>query len=253
MPQKISQMTAAGSLTGDELVEVSVLSTSVTITAATISALASDNSFNDSANGFLAAGFAVGDQVRVQGFTGNVANNIFTGTVTSAAAGKLIIGGADGDVIVDDAAGESVTITKWETRRTTAAAMAGSVSAPVQCIPIACSDETTALTTGTAKVTFHMPFAFNLTGISAGVTAAPTGADIIVDVNEDTGGGPTSIMTTNKLRIDAGEFSTHTAGTPPALTDTALAAGSKITIDIDQVGSTIAGAGLKVYLLGRPA
>lgn len=125
MPQKISQMTAAGSLTGDELVEVSKLSSSVTITATTISALASDNSFNDSANGFVTAGFAVGDQVRVQGFTGNTANNIFTGTVTALTAGKMTIGGTDGDVIVDDAAGESVTITKWETRRTTASTLAG--------------------------------------------------------------------------------------------------------------------------------
>jgi hypothetical protein len=120
---------------------------------------------------------------------------------------------------------------------------------PVQCIAIAVGDESTALTVGAAKVTFHMPFAFNLTGISAGVTVVPTGADIIADVND----GGTSIMTTNKLRIDAGEESTHTAATPPALTDTALAAGAKITVDVDQIGSTIAGAGLKVYLLGRPA
>jgi len=125
MPQKISQMNAAASLSGAELVEVSVLSTSVTITASTISALASDNSFNDSAAGFLAAGFAVNDQVRVQGFTGDVANNLFSGTVTAVVAGKMTIGGTDGDVIVDDAAGESVTITKWETRRTTASALAG--------------------------------------------------------------------------------------------------------------------------------
>jgi phage-related tail fiber protein len=32
----------------------------------------------------------------------------------------MTIGGADGDVIVDDAAGETVTISKWITRRTTA-------------------------------------------------------------------------------------------------------------------------------------
>ncbi len=249
MPQKISQMTAAISLLGTELVEVSKRSTTVTMTANTISAQAGDQSFNDSAAGFLAAGFAVGDQVIVTGFTGETANNIFSAQVTELVAGKMVIGGADGSVIVDDAAGESVTIAKWESRRTTAADIAASVTQAVQCIPIAVSDESTALTTGAAKVTFHMPFAFNLTGISAGVTVAPTGADLIVDVNE----GGASIMATNKLRIDAGEESTHTAATPPTLTDTVLAAGSKITIDVDQIGSTIAGAGLKVYLLGRPA
>jgi hypothetical protein len=81
-----------------------------TITAATISAAAADNSFNDSASGFVTAGFGVGQAVVVSGFTGNVANNL-TGILTSVAAGKLIVGGTDGNVIADDAEGESVTIT----------------------------------------------------------------------------------------------------------------------------------------------
>lgn len=83
---------------------------SATITGTTISAAASDNSFNDSGNGFVTAGFAVGNRVNVRGFTGDTANNITAGIITSVAAGKIIIGGTDGDVIVDDAAGESVTI-----------------------------------------------------------------------------------------------------------------------------------------------
>lgn len=119
MTLKISQMTAAGTMTGAEIVEISQLSTSVTKTATTISALASDNSYNDSGSGFVSAGFAVGDQVKVSGFTGNAANNIHSGTITALTASKMTIGGTDGDVIVDDAAGESVTITKWLTRRVT--------------------------------------------------------------------------------------------------------------------------------------
>jgi hypothetical protein len=118
---------------------------------------------------------------------------------------------------------------------------------PTESIIIAVSDETTALTTGTAKVTFRMPYAFSLSGIKASVTTAPTGADLIVDVNE----AGSTLMTTNKLRIDATEKTTATAATPPTLTDTALADDAEITIDIDQVGSTVAGAGLKVYLIGR--
>lgn len=117
MTEKISQMPAAGSVAGTEQFEVSQLSTSVIKTATTISALASDNSYNDSGSGFISAGFAVNDQVRVTGFTGNAANNIFTGTITALTASKMTIGGTDGDVIVDDAAGESVTITKWVSRR----------------------------------------------------------------------------------------------------------------------------------------
>lgn len=128
MPTKhISDLSTAGALTGNEIVEISQLSTTVTITGTTISAAAADNSYNDSANGFVTAGFAVNDRVSVSGFTGNAANNIYVGVVTSVTAGKLIIGGTDGDVIVDDAAGESVTISKWTTRRSTLANLLASV------------------------------------------------------------------------------------------------------------------------------
>lgn len=118
---------------------------------------------------------------------------------------------------------------------------------PLEAIIIAASDEGTALTTGTGKVTFHMPYAFTLTDIKATVGTAPTDASLIADVND----GGTSIMTTNKLTIETGEFSTETATTGPTLTDTALAENAVISVDIDQIGSTIAGAGLKVYLIGR--
>lgn len=120
MSKRISQLTASATLNGAELVEVSQLSSTVTITGTTISAQASDNSFNDSANGFVTAGFTTGKSVKVTGFTGSGANNIVSGVVTAVAAGKLTIGGAYGDVIVDDAAGESVTITQWNSNRTTA-------------------------------------------------------------------------------------------------------------------------------------
>lgn len=121
MSIRISQMTAASALAGTELIEVSQKSTSVTITATTISAAAADNSYNDSGSGFVTAGFAIGDAVTVSGFTGNTANNITSGIITAITAAKMVIGGTDGNVIVDDAAGESVTITKWVTRRTTPA------------------------------------------------------------------------------------------------------------------------------------
>lgn len=115
----ISELPDSAAATGTELVEVSQLSATVDITAITISALAADNSYNDSGAGFIAAGFAVGNRVNVAGFTGNVANNILKGTITALTTAKMTIGGADGNVIVDDAAGESVTITKWESRRMT--------------------------------------------------------------------------------------------------------------------------------------
>lgn len=115
--KRITDLAAAATLLGDELIEVSQVSTTVVRSGTTISAQASDNSYNDSAAGFVTAGFTVGDRVRVTGFTGNVANNIIAGVVTAVTASKLTIGGTDGDVIVDDAAGESVAIAKWSSRR----------------------------------------------------------------------------------------------------------------------------------------
>jgi hypothetical protein len=114
-----------------------------------------------------------------------------------------------------------------------------------QALVVACSDETTALTTGVAKVTFRMPYAMTLTGVKASVTTAPTGAVLTVDINE----GGTTILST-KLTIDATEKTSTTAATPAVISDSALAADAEITIDIDTVGSTVAGAGLKVTLLG---
>lgn len=115
----ITDMTPAGALSGVELVEVSQVSETVFVSGTTLSALAADNSINDSANGFLTAGFAVKDRVRVTGFTGAGVNNIFVGVITALTAGKMTFGGADGDVLVDDAAGELVRVEKWVTRRTT--------------------------------------------------------------------------------------------------------------------------------------
>lgn len=115
-------------------------------------------------------------------------------------------------------------------------------------IPIGCSDETTALTAGTAKVTFRMPFAMTLTAVRASLTTAQTSGSILtVDVNE----GGTSILST-KLTIDNTERTSTTAATAPVISDAALADDAEMTIDIDQVGDGTA-KGLKVYLIGVPA
>jgi len=115
-------------------------------------------------------------------------------------------------------------------------------------IGVACSDETTDLATGTGVVTFRMPFAMTLTAVRASVTTAPTGSTVIVDINE----AGTSVLST-KLSIDASEKTSTTAATAAVISDSALADDAEITIDIDQVGSTVAGAGLKVWLIGTRA
>ncbi len=113
---RITDFDVAGTLAGGEHIHLVQPSSTVTITATTISAQASDNSFNDSGSGFA---FAVGDRVVVSGFP-DAGTNLEIGVITSATAGTIIIGGTDGDAIVDQAEGSTVTISKLVSRRATA-------------------------------------------------------------------------------------------------------------------------------------
>lgn len=114
-----------------------------------------------------------------------------------------------------------------------------------EAIVIAASDETTALEVGDIKVTFRMPYAFTLTAIRASLTTAPVGSTLIVDVLENRG-----TLLSTKISIDANEKTSTTAAAAPVISDSNLADDTEITIDIDQIGSSTAGAGLKVYLIG---
>lgn len=111
---------------------------------------------------------------------------------------------------------------------------------------VAASDETTAITTGTGKVTFRAPYAFVVTAVRASVNTAPTGSTILIDINET---GTTIIST--KLMIDATEKTSQTAATPYVISDANIADDAEISVDFDQVGSTIAGAGVKIWLIGH--
>ena len=123
-------------------------------------------------------------------------------------------------------------------------------AAPLQCLAIACSDETTALTTGTNKVKFINPYstAFNVTAVVASLSTAQTSGSIFtVDINE----AGTSILST-KLTIDNTETNSSTAATPAVISDASLAAYAEVEVDIDQVGDGTA-KGLKVYVMGYPS
>lgn len=117
-------------------------------------------------------------------------------------------------------------------------------SFPIE-IQLACSDETTALTTGTAKITFRTPCAMTVTSVRASLTTAQTSGNIFtVDINE----GGTSILST-KLTIDNTEKTSTTAATPSVISDNSLADDAEMTIDIDQIGDGTA-KGLKVTIIG---
>jgi hypothetical protein len=123
----------------------------------------------------------------------------------------------------------------------------GGGGSTTQSIIVACSDETTALTAGTAKVTFRMPYAFTLSGVRASLgTAQTSGSILTIDINE----GGTTILST-KLTIDNTEKTSTTAAAAAAISDSSLADDAEITIDIDQLGDGTA-KGLKVTLIGVP-
>jgi len=112
-------------------------------------------------------------------------------------------------------------------------------------LTVAASDEGTALTTGTGKVSFRMPAGVTLSDVRASLGVAQTSGSILtVDVNES----GSSILST-KLTIDNTEKTSTTAATARVISDANLADDSEITIDIDQVGDGTA-KGLKVTFIG---
>lgn len=146
-------------------------------------------------------------------------------TVTSIEDYRAGFGGVHGIVNVSSAGGGGITA-----------------------IPIACSDETTALAAGVAKVTFRMPYAMTLSGVRASLTTAQTsGALLTVDINVD----GESILST-KLTVDNTEKTSKAAATAPVISTSSLPDDAEITIDIDQIGDGTA-KGLKVYLIGVSA
>ncbi len=113
-------------------------------------------------------------------------------------------------------------------------------------IQVACSDTTTAITTGTAKVTFRMPYAMTLTAVRASLgTAQASGSIFTVNINKN---GSTILST--KLTIDNTEKTSVTAATPAVISSAALASDDEITIDVDQVGDGTAKQ-LIVTLIGE--
>ena len=118
-------------------------------------------------------------------------------------------------------------------------------------LEVACSDETTALTTGSAKVTFRMPFAMVLDagedGLRASLTTAgSTSGTTTIDVHMN----GTTIMSTTKLTIDYGDLTSVGATTEPVITTTGLTDNAEMTIDIDGLTGGANEAGLKIQLIG---
>ncbi len=144
------------------------------------------------------------------------------------------------------------------------ASLDGSTKVPIAQVPTGSSGSTVALGNHTHTGTFtlsafskqgtlsvttgalRLPVegAYTITGIRLMVGTAPTGTALLLDVNKN----GTTIFTTqaNRPTIAAGA----TSGGPGAAPNvTSLAAGDYLTVDIDQVGSTVAGSDLVVSVI----
>lgn len=102
--------------------------------------------------------------------------------------------------------------------------------------------QTGTLAVGTGTVRFYPPYAMTVQDVTASVGTAPTGAALIVDVNKN---GTTIFGTqSNRPQIAVSTF-TDLSGAPSV---TALTTSDYVTVDIDQVGSTVAGSDLTVVV-----
>lgn len=159
------------------------------------------------------------------------------GALIAGGTGKTTPVDADTFALSDSAATNATKKLTWANVK---AAMRAYLTDTI-IIPV--TGETTVLTTGTAKRTFRMPYAFTVTAVRASLTTVSSSGTPTVDIND----GGTTILST-KLTIDANEKTSTTAATAAVISDTSLADDAEITIDIDVAGT--GAAGLKVYLIG---
>src|SRR3990167_1120198 len=94
----------------------------------------------------------------------------------------------------------------------------------------------------------RIPVACTLSRVDLTVTTAPTGAAILVDVNECSAPGTcTTVFTTqaNRPTIAVSTLS----GNSTTFNDTSIALGNYIGFDLDQVGSSVTGSNLTVTVV----
>ena len=104
------------------------------------------------------------------------------------------------------------------------------------------TEGTLAASIGKIRISNDFGETFTITKVKLSVSTAPTGSTIIVDVNKN----DTTLFTTqsNRPAISTSAFS----GQSTTIQNNSFADGDYLTFDIDQIGSTIAGAYLTVQI-----
>ena len=120
---------------------------------------------------------------------------------------------------------------------------AGTTSAIFGEIGWACSDQLNNLTPG-LKLSDRWVGNKKLLGVRLHCTVAPTGSPLIVSIKYGT-----AALFTTRPQIDAGQLTSFGSTVVPVFATTNLPDGTDIHFTIDQVGATVKGQGLIVYLL----
>lgn len=99
------------------------------------------------------------------------------------------------------------------------------------------------LSTGEDKEVFYSDQSFTLTGVRATLTSAPLDSSVIIDIKVN----GSSILASPRLVIPSGQLVSNSS---PSIITSSFSINSRISINIDQVGATSPGQGLKVYFFG---
>lgn len=146
---------------------------------------------------------------------------------------------------LDTAKVADLTTAQTLTNKTLTSPVINPISVSVQI-----TDASTDATTGDGKAVLNIPSnlnGYNLNAVGATVTTAPVGSTISIQIHNAT---DTQDMLSTALTIDASETSSATAATPAVINTSFddVATDDIIRIDVDQVGSSTAGAGLVVRM-----
>ena len=162
---------------------------------------------------------------------------------------KTILVSGQSDVVADSntdsltlIAGSNVTITTNATNNSiTINSTAGTQPTMSWIIDIS-RDETTDLTTGDGKYLFRIPQACTIVNFKFWVTRQPTGSTISIDVDYNSSG---TMLNNNVIIEDSAFFNSSAAD----IANPNMAEDDMLRFDLDQVGATQKGNGLKCAIL----
>lgn len=171
--------------------------------------------------------------------TGTIVGTTDTQTLTNKTLTSPVLNtGVSGTAVLDD----DTMATASATTVATSESIKAYVDGQRHIWGFALGDETTAATTG-QKVAFDAPIDFTVYRVYASAVTAPVDASLTIDVEDE---GVTILNAV--VAITTGTNNAETSTFTGSASSYSFTKGDLVTIDIDQVGSTTAGAGVKLFM-----